>query len=136
MANARGYHTVDLDRERKLRLDFNALADAEEKLGMGVGELFSETRMGFSTIRGLYWAGLRWQDKGLTIERTGKILMKCIQEEKTDLEALGKDLTEAMIAGGLMKREAVEELQEDDEEEDGFVENPSEDAEEDAEEKN
>lgn len=101
---ATSYIFVDLDKQRKLKFDFNALADVEAVLGAGVGYIFKQENMGFNAIRALYWAGLKWQDKGLTMERTGKILQKCIQEEKTDMKKLGEDLTEAMFASGIIKR--------------------------------
>ena len=34
--------TIELDRPRRLRFDVNALADAEERLGMGLGKIMQQ----------------------------------------------------------------------------------------------
>lgn len=111
---ALGYHRVTLDKERRLRFDFNALADVEAVLGAGVGHIFKEENMGFNSLRALYWAALKWEDKGLTLDRTGKILQKVISEDIADMSQLGEYLTEAMYAGGIIKRKPEGEESEED----------------------
>lgn len=117
MANRKPIYTLTLDKERMMKFDFNALADVEDKLGAGVGEIFSEERMGFSTIRVMFWAGLKWKDKGLTVARTGAILQKCL-DEGMELEELADHLSKALIASGYLSEEAVEGDEDVDEEDD------------------
>lgn len=38
---------------------------------MGFGKMFDEEQMG---LRALLWAGLRWEDRGLTPERAGALI--------------------------------------------------------------
>jgi hypothetical protein len=93
------YVNIELDRPRRIRFDVNALSDAEEALGMGLGAVM-QTQMGVRMIRALLWAGLRWEDRGLTLERTGTLIQQYIESGGT-LEDLGEKLTQALVASGL-----------------------------------
>ncbi len=88
------------DKVKKLRYDFNAIADLEQQVGSGIVKLFSEEMIGFHTIRLLFWAGLRWEDQGLTMQRAGMIIKQLLEEGHTfeDLSAL---VTEALKLSGL-----------------------------------
>ncbi len=66
---------------------------------MGLGAVM-QTQLGVRMIRALLWAGLRWEDRGLTLERTGSLIQQYI-EAGGDLEQLGEWLTEAIMASGL-----------------------------------
>ena len=46
-------------KTKKLRYDFNAIADVEESAGMGIAKIFSADMVGLHTIRLLIWAGLK-----------------------------------------------------------------------------
>ncbi len=65
-------------KKRSLRFDINALADFEQETGMGFGQLMS-TRAVFATARALLWAGLKHEDRVLTVEKVGTLLGKYIQ---------------------------------------------------------
>ena len=65
-------------KKRTLRFDINALADFEQESGMGFGQMMS-TRAVFATARALLWAGLKHEDRALTIEKVGTLLGKYIQ---------------------------------------------------------
>ncbi len=93
------YVNIELDKPRRIRFDINALSDAEEALGMGLGALM-QSQMGIRVIRALLWAGLRWEDRGLTLERTGTLIQQYIESGDT-LEDLGEKLTQALVASGL-----------------------------------
>jgi len=67
-------NTIKLDRERTLRIDANALADAEEKLGAPILEKIGRGRLGIREIRALLWAGLCHEDAELTLERAGDFI--------------------------------------------------------------
>ena len=71
--------TIQLDRPRRLRFDYNALSDVEEKAGMGIGAILSEQRIGFAMTRVLLWGGLKWEDRKLTLEKVGELLQAYFQ---------------------------------------------------------
>jgi len=73
------YEKITLDKDRLIRYDFNAIADIEEYFGKGITQVFSQQQMGFRSIRALLWAGLKWQDRGLTMNRTGHMIQKHIE---------------------------------------------------------
>ncbi len=85
---------------KRLRYDFNALADIEEKAGVGIGSLFNSERIGFSTIRLLIWGGLKHEDRGLTLERAG-MLVKQMIDEGYDFESVAGLVNEALKVSGL-----------------------------------
>jgi len=99
--------SVELDKPRKLRFDINALSDAEEALGVGIGAILQQN-LGIRTIRALLWAGLKWQDHGLTLQRAGTLLQKYI-EDGGDLSVLEGKLVEALIGSGLFGKQEEQE---------------------------
>jgi O-phosphoseryl-tRNA(Cys) synthetase len=108
------YVTVQFgDKEKQLRFDFNAMADLEQHFGKGIAGIFNEEQIGFNTIRCFYWAGMKWKDRGLTVERTGKMLMKKVDEDGSDIEELMKPILEALQASGLMGDMNAEEDEEE-----------------------
>jgi hypothetical protein len=95
------YVNIELDKPRRIRFDVNALSDAEEALGMGLGTVM-QSQLGIRMIRALLWAGLKWEDRGLTLERTGTLIQKYL-ENGGDLGALGETLTRALMVSGLFE---------------------------------
>src|SRR5690606_12461338 len=91
---------VELDKPRRLRFDVNALADVEDAMGVGIGAIFQQ-QVGIRMIRTLLWAGLKWEDPGLTQQRAGLLLQKYL-EQGGDLGALVDKLLEALKASGLV----------------------------------
>lgn len=95
--------TTDIEiggKNKRLRYDFNAIADIEEKSGKGIGQLFDEQSIGLYSIRVLLWGGLKWEDQGLTIQRTGKLVQQFI-EDGNSLEDLIPYVEEAINKSGL-----------------------------------
>ncbi len=84
----------------KLKFDFNAIADIEEKAGAGIGSLFSNDKMGFNTLRLLIWGGMKWQDKTLTLGGAGIGIQNYIQGGGT-VDEMGEKITDAIQASGL-----------------------------------
>jgi hypothetical protein len=76
-------------KRRSLRFDLNALADFEQEVGMGIAQLM-QTKAIFATTRALLWAGLKHQDRGLTVDRMGDLIGTYIKQ--------GGDLTQALQA--------------------------------------
>lgn len=107
------FDTID-GKQKALRLDFNAIADLEALLGMGIGSLVSDENVGFNIIRGFYWAGLKWKERGLTVEQAGNFIQNEINGGRS-FEDLMVPVTEAMIASGIIDRVEVEGEEEVDE---------------------
>lgn len=102
MAMQQGYVEVEFNGEVKLmKFDFNAIADLEEYFGKGIAAIMDEERIGFSTIRALYWAGLKWKERGLTIERAGAMIQKKMQEG-TDFKELMEPIVKGLQASGFL----------------------------------
>lgn len=100
------FETVD-GKQKQFRLDFNAIADLEALLGMGIGSLVSDENVGFNIIRGFYWAGLKFKDRGLTVERAGNFVQSELNGGRS-FEDLMVPVTEAMIASGIIDRADTE----------------------------
>lgn len=74
--------TVTLDKERHMKFDLNALILAEKMTGKKMAEFGNEEGgIELDVIRALVYAGLKWEDKELTVETVG---------ENIDLENLGE----------------------------------------------
>ena len=94
-------------KTKRLKYDFNAIADVEEKSGMGMAKLFSEDMVGFNTIRLLVWAGLRHEERGITTERAGMII-RDMQEEGYTLDVIMELIMDALMKSGVIPKDAVE----------------------------
>ena len=102
------YEEIHLDKARKLRFDFNAIADLEQKAGVGIGALLSEEKVGFNTLRLMIWAGLRWEDKRLTTDQAGEMLQDFV-ENGGDLTYVSVLLTKALEKSGILGKQGDEE---------------------------
>lgn len=67
-------------RRRKLRFDINALADFEQETGMGFAQLMKQKAV-FASARAMLWAGLKHEDRALTIESVGDLLSDYLRDE-------------------------------------------------------
>lgn len=65
-------------RQRSLRFDINALADFEQETGMGFGQLM-QMKAVFATSRALLWAGLKHEDRTLSVEYVGHMIGQLIK---------------------------------------------------------
>lgn len=110
------FETMD-GEEKTFRLDFNAIADLEALLGKGIASLISDENVGFNIIRGFYWAGLKFKDKGMTVQRAGNFVQSELNKGRS-IEDLMIPVTEAMIASGIVDRAEVGE-ENDENEDDG-----------------
>lgn len=104
-------------KTRFLRYDMNAMADFEEKTGMGLAQLMSSNAI-FATTRAMLWAGLKHQDRGLTIDRVGQ-WMQAYVEAGGDVQTLLGACFEAAA-----KQRAIPGLKRSDEVEGDGTENP------------
>ena len=97
---------------KRLRYDFNALADIEQIAGVGAEELFSQRRAGFNLIRLLIWGGLKADDPGITLQRAGLIIRNMIDEGKT-MEDIGGLIREGLVSSGLVDLDEEDEAEEE-----------------------
>ena len=61
---------IDLDKERHLKFDLNALCEIE----ILTGQSFSDLDASMQTIRIVLWAGLIHEDADLTLQDVGKLI--------------------------------------------------------------
>lgn len=91
------YVEVELGgKARLLRYDYNAVCDIEEQLGMGVGAVFTQQQAGFRVVRVLYWAGLKWKEQGITLQRVGQMLQDEMANNGTTILDLLKPVMKAL----------------------------------------
>jgi hypothetical protein len=99
----RQYIPVDfLDRPRRIRFTVNAICDLERKAGGSIVTLFEQSP-GFDLIRAMLWAGLKWEDRILTVEATGELMQKYL-EGGGALENIVKVIGEALAASGIVAK--------------------------------
>lgn len=85
MANKhKGIIPIELDKERNLRYDMNALAEIEDGLGIELSEL-ADVKMTMKSVRLILWAGLIHEDEQLTQRDVGSMVdmanMSYVQEK-------------------------------------------------------
>ena len=90
-------------KTRNIRYNFNALCDVEEATGKSITEI-----SGLSSIRVLLWAGLRWEDKGLTAQRVGMWIEEYLTEGG-EMDDLVNAAMKALSSTGIMKNKASQE---------------------------
>ena len=113
MSKNRGFAKVTVRGEEKImRFDFNAIADLEEYYGKGFAAIMAEEAVGFSTVRALYWAGLKWTMKGLTIAQAGVICKELIEDGAEITELFKAPMTALKNSGLMGSKKAQEETDE------------------------
>ena len=91
---------VLLDKERRLRYQFNGLCDVERVLGKTLMETVS-TSMGFYEIRGLLWCGLVHEDPALTVPGVGDLVQGYL-EAGGRVDQLVDTMRQALEVSGLL----------------------------------
>lgn len=112
-----GFSKYERGRSRNLRYDINALADFEQLTGMGFGQLMQMKAM-FATARALLYAGLKHEDRTLSVERVGDLIMDFINDEQNpdaSIDFLVEKALEAAVAQGALgqraKKQAAEQAE-------------------------
>jgi hypothetical protein len=90
-------------KERQLRFDYNAVCDMETKSGMGVMKLFDEN-VGFNTLRLILWAGLKHDNKSLTLDMVGNFIQSHINEHGS-IDDLFEKVAKAFVDSGIMGKQ-------------------------------
>ena len=70
-------------KTRKLKYDFNAVADIEAQANMGLPALLMGPQAGFNTLRWLIWGGLKHEQKNLMPWKVGDWLQQYMVEGGT-----------------------------------------------------
>jgi hypothetical protein len=87
---------IQLDKQRKLLFDLNALCELEEQTGKDLDQIFDA--MTARNLRLFLWAGLVWDDAELTLEKTGGLVNMTNLKYVTD--KVGEALAKAVPDGG------------------------------------
>ncbi len=102
---------IELDRMRHLRFTPNAIADAETAMGKNLLAIVAEG--GVRATRAFLWAGLKWEDRSLTLEKVGILIEKWMEtHEYPELET---KVVEGLRADGWFKEAARQQEQEKEE---------------------
>jgi len=92
--------------ERNLRFDINALADFEEKTGMGISKLMHTSAV-YAATRALLWAGLKHEDPSLTTERVGEYMSLFIRSGRNVNELTMEAMAAAQEQGAFGEPDEV-----------------------------
>ena len=98
---------------RRLRFDFNALADFEQTNGMGLGLLLTMKAV-FGTARAMLWVGCKWDDPRLTLQKAGELVGEYIGKGGSVDQVLGVCFEAATDQGALGTPVVKEEEGDDD----------------------
>lgn len=114
----------DGGKVRRLRYDFNAISELEEKLDAPIGALLSDQKAGFRSLRGLLWAGLKWENRALTPEKVGELIQKHLDQGGT-IALFMEKANEALKLSGLFGADKPEGEGSDPTEEAGTTQTPT-----------
>jgi len=88
-------------KEREIKFDFNAICAMEEIAGKPLQEIMSKGNTGFNTIRMMLWAGLRHENKMMTMDRVGEMIQGLLESGKK-LEDVMIKVMEALEKSGII----------------------------------
>jgi hypothetical protein len=75
----RTYTFTVKDKSYTLKYNFNAIVELEEVIKKPITS-FGEGLIGVKDIRAIIYAGLKWENQGLTLDRVGYLLDDYIEE--------------------------------------------------------
>jgi hypothetical protein len=107
--------SIQFDKPRELKFDLKAVKDLEAQMGgLPLGTIIGQlSQIGVTAITTSLWAGLKHEDKALTLSLVTKMLETYIHHGGS-LRKLGKALNDAIDETGLFRTE-----EEDDEASEG-----------------
>lgn len=89
---------IKADKARNLKYTVNSLIELEQATGKPVmGIMEDSDEISFTLLRALLYFGLKWEDKDLTLEKTGEV-MDCIME-KEGMAAIAQAIGKAIQLG-------------------------------------
>lgn len=93
---------ITLDRERRLRLDFEAIADADAVVAGGqVTNFVAGSSPTIDALRGLLWAGLKHEEPSLSMHRACVLAQAALDEHRMSVGDLIDKVREALKASGI-----------------------------------
>lgn len=90
--------------EYLLKFGFNAVADLEDKYDKPIHQILDEEKISFTTLRALYWAGMKWKMPGITIPQVGQMLEKELEAGQS-LKDLFEPVGEALKRTKMFKKQ-------------------------------
>lgn len=106
--------SISLDKRRELKFDIRSCRELEAQLGKPLGAVLQDiTNFGINAMVVSLWAGLKHDDKAITINFTEKLFSKYVTDKKS-MRVLIKKLSDAMDETGLFQKD--EDITEDDDE--------------------
>lgn len=89
--------TIELDRVRRLFVDWNVIGDLEEQfdLDVSLASLLEQGKIGHGILRVFMWRMLQVEDPKLTKEQTGKLLHEFVRKGGT-FQQLTRVLVQAL----------------------------------------
>jgi hypothetical protein len=94
-------------KERNLRYDYNSVCDLEERANKGIIQLMNE-QAGLNVLRLLLWAGLKHENKGLTVDMVGLWIQKYL-DDGMSMDALFEKCITALAKSGILGKQKAEE---------------------------
>jgi hypothetical protein len=100
------------NQDKQLRYDMNAVCELEAKAGKGLFSLLNEENLGYNLIRLLVWAGLRHQNRGLTVDIVGIWLNDAFLNGMT-FDSVFEKIMSSLKESGLLGKDEEEENKDD-----------------------
>lgn len=85
----------------------NSMAEAEQRLGAGITQLFEEHRFGLNTLRLLLWAGLLKANPRVKVEEAGQLIERDLERGES-LANITNAIMDAMRQAGIIDLIAVQ----------------------------
>lgn len=79
----RTYTFTVKDKSYTLRFTFNAIVELEEVIKKPITS-FGDGAVGVKDIRAIIYAGLKWENQGLTLDRVGYLLDDYVEESSLE----------------------------------------------------
>ena len=92
---------ITLDRERRLRFTFNAIAEMERTNGKSLTDTLTDVSLGFFELRCLVWCGLLHDTPALTVVEAGDLVQGYLEQDGS-LAVLVAAVHDALLASGLL----------------------------------
>jgi hypothetical protein len=97
--------SISLDKKRELHFDIRACRELEAQLGKPLGSVLQDiTNFGVNAIVVALWAGLKHEDKAITLGLTEKLFSTYVKDKKS-LRVLIRKISDALDETGLFQKE-------------------------------
>ena len=93
-------------KERRIKFSFNSICAMEEISKQSIMTLLNE-QAGFNSIRLLVWAGLRHENRGLTLDMVGLWIEEYL-DEGNDFGEFFESVVNALVESGVLGNKEAE----------------------------